>query len=78
MATYQFTSDTQRQDLDAPEMDALPLEYKLQNGRARRDIRITDSVNNAAGECEVRVFGLGVSEHALNDIGVQIRAFSDD
>ena len=45
-----------------PEMDALSLEYKRDYGTARRDLNITNLMNNPNGEGVVCVFGPGFSE----------------
>ena len=64
--------------LPVNEMDALPLEYKLQKGSARRDLGIPNIVNNTVGTGISCVFGLGFSEKILHDLGVQCGTFPDD
>ena len=50
------------------ENDALSLEYKLNEGRARRQTDVSNFANNAVGQSEVRSLGLGVKEELL-DLG---------
>ena len=64
--------------LPTNDMDALPLEYKLQNGCARRDLGIPDIMNNTVGSGVARVFGLGLSEKRLHDLGVESGTFTDN
>ena len=60
------------------EMDALPLEYKLQNRAAGRNIDITNFVNDPvlAGVCGV--FGLGLMKQPLDYFHVEVRSFPDN
>lgn len=59
------------------EMDALPLEYKLLNGTAGRNIDVTNFVNDPirAGVCGV--FSLGLEEQPLDLLRTQMRSFPD-
>ena len=48
------------------ELDALSLEYKRNYGTARRDLNVTDLMNNPNGEGVICVFGPGFSEEVTN------------
>lgn len=57
------------------ENDALPLEYKLNQGRAGRQANASDFVNNALGESKSGVLGLSLEEEMIN-LGLrQLRPF---
>lgn len=59
-------------------LEALALEYKLDNGLARRNVDVLDFVNdpNANGVC--RVLSLGFEKQGLDLRGVKMRALLDD
>ena len=46
--------------------DALPLEYKLNEGRARRQVDAGDFVNDTFFKSEGSVLGLGFEEEIIN------------
>ena len=54
--------------------DALPLEYKLYDGR---NSNVFNSVDNSASECVCRIFGLGLSEKPIDVLAFQ-RGFLTD
>ena len=58
-------------------LDALPLEYKLQEASARRHGNGGDLVHDAALERECRVLGLGLQEEAV-DLGALQRGLVSD
>ena len=60
------------------EMDALPLEYKLQNGAACGNLDFTNFVNDPvrAGICGI--FGLGLEKQPFDFLGVELRAVFDN
>ena len=60
------------------ENDALSLEYKLKEGRARRQVDIADFMNNALSQREVSVLGLGLKEELLDLGRRQLRAVSEN
>jgi len=62
----------------AIEMDALPLEYKLQNGAACGNLDFTNFVNDPvrAGVCGI--FGLSLEKQALDFLRVELRAVLDN
>ncbi len=60
------------------ENDGLPLEYKLNQGRAGRQANACDFVNDTLGQSERGVFGLGLQEELFN-LGLrQLRAFTNN
>jgi hypothetical protein len=60
------------------ENDALSLEYKLNEGRAGRQVNLLDFVNNTLVESENGVLGLGFEKEIL-DLGLrQLRSFNHD
>ena len=53
-------------------MDALSLEYKRDYGTARRNLNISDIMNNPNAFGIIRVFGPGFSEEITDLPGVKI------
>ena len=58
--------------------DALPLEYKLVNACARRDLKLADVVNDPVGLGVVWISGLSTTEQLLSFIRGNRRSLSDD
>ena len=60
------------------ESNALALEYQRVEGTARRDVDVSDLVNNPVANGKCRVFGLGLSEEIPYGFLSDARAFGDD
>ena len=60
------------------EMDALSLEYKRDYGTARRDLNITNLMNNPNAEGVVCVFGPGFSEEITDLPFVKVCVLPDN
>lgn len=58
--------------------DALSLEYKLNEGRARRQVDVADFVNDALRQRETSVLGLGLEEELLDLGRRQLRAVGEN
>jgi transcriptional regulator with XRE-family HTH domain len=58
--------------------DALALEYKLVNGTACGNLRLSDSVNNPVGLGVAWISGYGLAEQLSDFLGSQLRAVRDD
>lgn len=63
--------------LTAIRYDALPLEYKLEEWRASRDYHVFNAVDDPISQSICRVFGLGLSEEAVDVIAFQRRLLTD-
>lgn len=59
-------NDAMQIGLTRPVPDALAFEYKRDYGTARRNLDITDLVNNPAANGECRVLGLGLTEQGAD------------
>lgn len=54
-----------------PVPDGLPLEYKRDYGTARRNLNLSDLVNNPAAEGKVRIFSLGLPKEFFDGGGIE-------
>ena len=59
-------------------IDALPLEYKLLNGRARRNLDISDIINDPSGLCIFRIFGGYAKKEFGHFVRGELRSVGDD
>ena len=66
------------QDHLIDELDALSFEYKRDYGTARRNIDISDFMNNPNAHGVICVFGPGFSEELTNLPFIKTRVFSND
>ena len=60
------------------ENDALSLEYKRDYGTARRDLDVTDLINNPGANGVCRVFRLSFPEQGVDLLGSEARVFFED
>lgn len=60
------------------ELDALSLEYKRDYGTARRNLNVSDFVNNPNSQGTICVFGHGFSEKIADISIVKLCMLSDD
>jgi len=60
------------------ELDALSLEYKRDYGTARRNIDVSNFINNPNAQGIVSVFGPGFSEKLSDLVGVEVCVLPDD
>ena len=60
------------------ELNALALEYQADYGSARRDLKISDIVNNPTASGKCGVFGLSLAEEGLDFRLPKFGPFSDD
>jgi hypothetical protein len=54
-----------------PVPDGLPLEYKRDYGTARRNLNLSDLVNNLAAQGKVRIFSLGLPKEFFDCGGIE-------
>ena len=57
------------------EMDALPLEYKLQNRAARGNLDVANLINDPARAGVCGVFGLGLEKQPIDFFRVETGVF---